>query len=89
MAGLAMAMVANLVILLIMVFTMNFHDKTLIVCLSMLMVAISGAFIIFDLMLIIIPGAIDKEDYILAALNLYLDIARLFYYILRIFGEKK
>ena len=61
----------------------------MVFCLGVLMLAISGIFIIFDLLLIIIPGAVDKEDYIMAALNLYLDIARLFYYILILFGEKK
>ena len=89
MTGLAFAMIANIVVLLIMVFTMQFQDKTLVFVLGVIMLAVSGIFILFDLLMIIVPGAVDKEDYILAALNLYLDIARLFYYILILFGEKK
>ena len=88
MTGLAFAMIANVVVLLIMVFTMQFQDKTLVFVLGVIMLAVSGIFILFDLLMIIVPGAVDKEDYILAALNLYLDIARLFY-ILVLFGEKK
>ena len=88
MTGLAFAMIANVVVLLIMVFTMQFQDKTLVFVLGVIMLAVSGIFILFDLLMIIVPGAVDKEDYILAALNLYFDIARLFY-ILVLFGEKK
>ena len=31
----------------------------------------------------------EIDDYIIVALNLYLDIINLFLYILRLFGEKK
>ena len=57
--------------------------------LSVVLCALSGAFIIFDLVVILIPGAADKEDYILHALSLYLDIVRLFIQLLIILGEKK
>ena len=89
MTGLAFAMIANVVVLLIMVFTMQFQDKTLVFVLGVIMLAVSGIFILFDLLMIIVPGAVDKEDYILAALNLYLDIARLLFNILVLFGKKK
>lgn len=87
--GLIVAFIVDLCLLLFMVLTWNFTDKRLIFTISLLMVVISGIFIIFDLMMIIVPNAVDKEDYILAALNLYLDIARLFLNLLRILGEKK
>ena len=89
MTGLAFAMIADIVVLLIMVLTLRFQDKMLVFALGVIMLAVSGIFILFDLLMIIVPGAVDKEDYILAALNLYLDIARLFLRILALFGKKK
>lgn len=53
------------------------------------MLVVSGAYVIFALLFIIVPGITDKDDYILGALNLYLEIARLFYWLLVILGEKK
>ena len=79
----------DLAMLIFMLFFMNYHDKTMVFAVSLIFCAISGVFIVFDLLLIILPGAIDKEDYILAALNLYLDIARLFLNLLRLLGEEK
>lgn len=72
-----------------MLFFMNYKDPGQVMAVSIIVVIISGIFIIFDLLLIIVPSAIDKEDYIMAALTLYLDIARLFYHLMQIFGEKK
>ena len=89
MIGLAFAMIADIVVLLIMVLTLRFQDKMLVFALGVIMLAVSGIFILIDLLMIIVPGAVDKEDYILAALNLYLDIARLFLRILALFGKKK
>jgi FtsH-binding integral membrane protein len=40
-------------------------------------------------MVIQLPGAADKEDYIMYALSLYLDLVRLFIRLLIIFGKKK
>ena len=49
----------------------------------------AGIYIIIDLIMIMIPGGFDLDDYILAALMLYIDIIRLFFYILIAFGSKK
>ena len=87
--GLACAVAVDLFLLFFMLFFMNFHDKTMVFAVSLIVVVISGIFIIFDLVMIIVPSAMDKEDYILAALTLYLDIARLFYHLMVIFGEEK
>lgn len=87
--GLAIAVAMNLIVLLMAMSMGNFHDKTVIFIVSLLMCAASGIFIIFDLLYIIIPGVADHDDYILAALNLYLDIGRMFYYLLLLFGEEK
>ena len=87
--GLIIAMVLDLVVLLLMLSTMKSQDKTLVFTISLIMCATSGIFIIFDLLYIILPGVADLDDYILASLNLYLDIARLFYYLLVLLGENK
>ena len=87
--GLIIAMIMDLVVLTMMLYTMNFKDKAMVFAISLIMCAVSGIFIIFDLLYIIIPGVADTDDYILAALNLYLDIARLFYYLLQLLGENK
>lgn len=49
----------------------------------------SGVYVIIDLIMVMIPGAINNEDYIMGALMLYADIMRMFLYILMIFGKKK
>ena len=85
--GLATAMLMDLAVLLMMLFTMSFHDKALVFAASLALCAMSGIFIIFDLHYVIIPGVADHNDYILAALNLYLDIARLFWYLLILLGD--
>ena len=87
--GLAIAMLMDLAVLLMMLFTMSFHDKALVFAASMILCATSGIFIIFDLHYVLIPGVADHNDYILAALNLYLDIARLFWYLLVLLGDGK
>lgn len=44
-------------------------------------------FIIVDTQMMLTK--LSPEEYIMAAINLYLDIINLFLYILRIFGERK
>jgi len=50
---------------------------------------VAAIYVIVDLVIIMIPGAISKDDYILGALMLYVDLLRLFMYILMIFGKRK
>ena len=64
-------------------------DRWMIVGYSCLVCVISGIYIIFALLMLIIPGMTDKDDYILGALRLYIEIARLFMYVLIILGDKK
>ena len=49
----------------------------------------SGIFILVDLVVVMKEGVIDTDDYILGALNLYLDIVRMFLYFLLICGREK
>ena len=79
----------DLGLVLVTIFVFGTQDKTLIIIVSLVMVAACSAWIIFSLLFIIIPGICDKDDYILGALQLYLEIARMFYYMMRLLGEKK
>lgn len=58
----------------------------LVSCLGCL---IAGIYIVFALLMLIIPGMTDYDDYILGALRLYVEIVRLFYYMLILLGDKK
>ena len=89
MLGLLGACVLNLVLLLFMILTWSFRDSTLMMVSSMLMVVIVGIYIVAVLLLILIPDAMDKDDYILGALRLYVELVRLFFYMLVILGKKK
>ena len=53
-------------------------DTAIWLLLTLGLCLVSGIFIVFDLTVILIPGVADKEDYILHALGLYLDVVRLF-----------
>lgn len=53
------------------------------------MIILSGVYIMFALLFVIVPGIEDKDDYILGAMRLYLEIARLFFWLMKILGEKK
>ena len=87
--GVVAACVLNLFLLLFMLVTWQFHDRTLIMVSSMLTCLGVAVYIVFVLLMIIVPDAMDREDYILGALRLYLEIARLFFYLLVLLGNKK
>jgi len=87
--GVVAACVLNLFLLLFMLVTWQFADSTLIMWSSMLTCFVVAIYIVFVLLMIIIPDAMDREDYILGALRLYLEIARLFFYLLILLGKKK
>ena len=87
--GIVGAMILQVILLLVMLFTWSVNDPGLLFAVSLIMILVVGVYIIFALLMIVIPEVTDKEDYILAALRLYLEIARLFFYILMILGKKK
>ena len=72
-----------------MYLTWTFNDLAMILGLSLTIIVIVGGYIVLVLLFLIIPDITDKEDYILAALRIYIEIARLFFYILMILGERK
>lgn len=61
-------------------------SQTLMLVYAGLGVICSGIFILVDLLFIMKPGLMDYDDYILGALNLYLDIVRMFVYLLMLLG---
>ena len=50
---------------------------------------LSGIYILIDLLMIMTKGVYDLDDYILGALNLYIDILRMFIYIVMLLGKRK
>jgi FtsH-binding integral membrane protein len=59
------------------------------IILSVFGVLLSGIYILIDLLKLMTPDVCSYDDYILGALMLYLDMVRMFIYILRIFAEAK
>ena len=91
MAGFCKAIVVSVIlqfILMIVLFTLGLGDWELLTF-SCLGVLISGCYILFDLLKIMTPDVVSFDDYILGALNLYIDLVRLFIYLLRIFASAK
>ena len=64
-------------------------DKTAVFVISMVMCVIAGGYIMFALFFIIVPGLEDKDDYIMGALRLYIEIARLFFWLMQLLGERR
>eukprot|EP00806_Schmidingerella_arcuata_P000856 Macronucleus_1772.p1 GENE.Macronucleus_1772~~Macronucleus_1772.p1 ORF type:complete len:266 (+),score=27.70 Macronucleus_1772:1-798(+) len=87
--GVVGAVLLQLVFILMVILTWSFNDQWWIVGSSVLCCLVTGIYIVFALIIIIIPGVTDKDDYILGALRLYMEIARLFYYVLIILGDRK
>jgi protein lifeguard len=49
----------------------------------------TGIYILIDLLQIVTPEMISHDDYIMGALMLYLDMVRMFLYLLELFGKMK
>ena len=56
------------------------------IILSVFGVLFSGIYILIDLLKLMTPEVCSYDDYILGSLMLYLDMVRMFIYILRIFA---
>ena len=87
--GMIGAFILNLVMVFVVLFMYNPKDQAMVVGISVVMCLIASAYIMFALLFVIIPGIEDKDDYILGALRLYLEIARLFFWLMKLLGEKK
>ena len=73
------------------IFALIFRSSALYIFYCSVMVIVFGFYIIFDTQLIIGNGQwkLSEEDYIVAALIIYIDIVQLFIYLLRILGESR
>eukprot|EP00775_Hariotina_reticulata_P007721 gene7721-7920_t len=66
-----------------------FHSKVMNIMISALGAAVFAAYIVFDVQLMVGSGtySISPDEYVFAALNIYLDIINLFLYLLRLLQE--
>lgn len=72
-----------------MLLFMSIISETLMIVYATLGVIGSGIFILVDLMVVMKPGLMNFDDYILGALNLYFDVVRMFVYLLMLLGNRK
>jgi FtsH-binding integral membrane protein len=56
---------------------------------SVLGVIVCGVYIMMDLFMLMTPDAISYDDYILGACMLYIDLIRMFIYLLILLGKSK
>ena len=59
------------------------------VCWIALGTFITGGYVVCDLLWIMQAGRVAQDEYILGAIDLYIDLVRLFLYILQLFGKNK
>jgi len=87
--GLVGAFILQIVMFVMILTVYSPKDKALAMAIGCIMCLLAGAYIMFALLFIIVPGLEDRDDYIMGALRLYLEIARLFFWLMEILGEKK
>lgn len=85
--GIMLAVVAQLILCLMMM--IGGLNQGLMLLYGSAGVLVVGFYILIDLVQIMTPDAISYDDYILGAMMLYIDIVRMFLYILIILGKKK
>jgi len=90
-AKLMICLIFGLIITLLaqMITLVTLACQTLYIVYALLGATTAGIYVMIDIIYIMIPGGADLDDYIYYSLMLYVDIIRLFIYILAIFGSKK
>ena len=75
--GMIISIFVHLGLVVVFIAMGGFHrkDQGFGILFSVCMIVIGCFYLCFDLLLIIMPGFVDPEDYILAAMMLYLDVA--------------
>ena len=86
---LVFGLIVDVVVLVLMIFFVHPKDTAVMFVISVVMCAFSGVYVMWALLFVIVPGLESHDDYIMGALRLYIEIARLFYWLMRIMGEKK
>ena len=87
--GMIVAFFIDIFMLIFILLAFNPKDSAVVFGVSCVMCLLAGAYIMFALLFIIVPGMEDKDDFILGAMRLYLEIARLFFWLMQLFGDKK
>ncbi|XP_053966597.1 protein lifeguard 1-like [Anastrepha ludens] len=85
----AILLVALIVLLIIGIVAMFFPSRTLLIVYCSLGILVFSFYLIYDIQLMIGGNhkyAISPEDYIFAALSIYMDVINLFLYILNLLG---
>lgn len=82
-------LIVQLFMTLVILFLYSPKDKALVLGITIIMLIVTSGYVMFALLFVIVPGLEDKDDYILGALRLYLEIARLFFWIMKLLGERK
>merc|ERR1712151_232566 len=85
------ALMSQMVFILIAVFVGIFKigGREFQIWFSVIMIICACVYLVFDLCCVIIPNVMDKDEYVLASLMIYTDIAQIFWHLLILFGEKK
>jgi FtsH-binding integral membrane protein len=86
--GLILVTILQLIALIILV-CLGYFSSAWFILYGVLGAIASGIYVLIDLILIMCPGAMSKDDYILGALMLYVDLIRMLIYIIMIFGKRK
>ena len=86
--GLVVTLIAQSVAMITLA-CMGYISNSWFVCYALCGAIGAGIYIMVDLLYIMIPGAMDLDDYIMGSLMLYVDIIRMFIYILALFGKGK
>jgi len=86
--GLIITLLAQMITLVTLA-CLGYLSQTLYIVYALLGATTAGIYVMIDIIYIMIPGGADLDDYIYYSLMLYVDIIRLFIYILAIFGSKK
>jgi FtsH-binding integral membrane protein len=85
--GILVACVLQLIFMIVLL-VMGLNSWEVALC-AVFGILITGGYILIDLLQIMTPDVISHDDYILGAINLYIDLVRMFIYILALLAKKK
>ena len=88
-AGLLVAAIMQFIVLIVIskIFPFKYQDETFSI--SLIFIASAGAWLIFSLFFVILPSLEDKDDYILGAMRLYLEIVIVIMLLIAVLGGDK
>ena len=86
--GLVISVVLQ-IMFLVMLFMYDKLSNGVYIAYAVLGIILSGIYILVDFVVLLKPGVYDMDDYILGSLTLYLDIIRMFIYILMLLGRSR